>query len=111
MPRSPESEALRNKWATVNSAIESQTNITTFGNFLSQRGFLSPQSVRNYLSVGDISSQVANLMGAVRTKIEYLPAKYYPEFVLLLLDDLKLTDLAEDMVATCKACYGKTNLF
>ncbi len=111
MPRSPENEALRNKWATVNLAIGSQTSITTFGNFLSQRGFLSPQIVRNFLSVGDISSQVNKLMGAVQTKIEYTPAKYYPEFVLLLHDDLKLTDLAEDMVATCKAFYGKTNLF
>ncbi len=108
MPRSPEYDALQSKWATVNSAIESQTNITTFGNFISQRGFLSPQSVRNFLSVGDISSQVAKLMGAVQTKIEYTPAKYYPEFVVLLHDDLKLTDLAEDMVATCNAFYGKT---
>ena len=118
MPRTPEQDALTKKWATINSALANQADLTEFGNFLVQHEFLPQQSVNNILSVGghDNLTKVTSLMRGVQSRIVTASspsrtAQYYKSFVLLVHDDLHLTGLAQEMVDACKYFYGKISPF
>jgi len=114
MPKNPEREAFRENWARIISAVSNQVSVTEFGNLLIAKNFSAKQTVNNILSVGTYADydKVTNLMRLVETRVVYSPsadkvAKRYEEFVTLLHDDLGLTDLAQEMVETCRKFYGR----
>ena len=116
MPRTPEQDALTKNWATINSALANQVDLTEFGNFLVQHEFLPQQSVNNILSGGQNFTKLTSLTRGVQSRIVTASspsrtAQYYKSFVLLVHDDLHLTGLAQEMVDACKYFYGKISPF
>ena len=114
MPKSPEREAFRKNWAKIISTVANQASVQDFANLLIEKNFSSQQTVSSILSVRAYSDSetVTHLMRAVETRVvnAISPNKVserYKKFVSLVHDDLELTDLAQEMVETCRKLYGR----
>lgn len=111
MPRTPEGDTLQAMCPILNKTI-SKTDPVRFADCLIGAHFLSQDTAENITSVAGHSAytKVSELMSAVKSCITSFASGRNPEkvttrfndFVLLLHEQLELTNLAEQLMDKCR---------
>ena len=109
--RSKESDVLRVMTATLNVTISKQCDPVRFADAAYSAGFISEETKMDSLSsVRNDYGKVSKVMSAVKTHItqqsNYEVCRKFDRFILLLHGELKMKDLAKQLVDKLRELHG-----
>ena len=109
--RTAERDAIRKMWAKLNQGISKQVAPERFASHLQSAGFISEHKAEDcistlghstYLKTGELlraaSDQITSFAGDHPDRV----TQRFNEFVLLLSDELELSDLAQQLADKCR---------